>query len=103
MSVLGEFTRLVNACIGLLDASDAPSASRWADALRAASSVATHDLVAAAERVLALSDSDPSIEDIEFAAPGERQEFQDRCDHMLAIVRVITGRPAGDSHRRSRR
>jgi len=100
MSVLGEFTRLVNGCIGILDASDAPSAARWADALRAARSVATHDLLAAAERVLALADSVPSIEDIEFFAPGERQEFQDRCDHMLAIVRVITGRPAAGSRRR---
>jgi len=100
MSVLGEFTRLVNGCIELLDASEAPSTSRWADALRAARSVAAHDLVGAAERVLALAEADPSIEDVEFSALGEQREFQDRCDHMLAIVRVITGRPVGEAQRR---
>ena len=93
MSVLSEFTRQLTGCIDFLDASDAATAERWSDALRAARAIASRDLPGAADRVLALADAAPSIEDIEFSAASERQEFLALCDHMLALVRVIAGRP----------
>jgi len=99
MSVLGEFTRLVDGCIEFLEDSDAASAQHWADALRAARSLAHRDLFGAAERVLALHDEAPSIVDIEFSAARERREFRVLCDHMLALMRVIAGRPAGEARR----
>ena len=93
MSVSGEFTRLIEGCIDFLEALETATAWPWVRALYAARAISSEDLSEAAARVLALLDQSPSIDEIEFSTPPERDEFRKLCDHMMAIASAIVGRP----------
>ena len=95
MSVRGELDRTLGSCIDYLSASESEAAQRWVTALHSARAIVVADLSEAASQVLALEDRSPSVESIEFAMASERDEFRELYDHMLAIARVVLGRPAG--------
>jgi len=92
MSVTGEFRRVANDCIALLEASESGAARRWADRLHAARALATNDLSTAAARVQALDAGAERITDASLATPAETDEFRECCLHLLAIAEAITGR-----------
>jgi hypothetical protein len=91
MSALSEFRRLLGYCTQLLEKSDVPASGTWANALASASAVAPDDLTGAAARVLALTRRTPSIVDAEFSTDAQAQEYRERCEHMLALARVLVG------------
>jgi hypothetical protein len=94
MSVRGELNRTLGSCIDYLSASESEAAQRWVTALHSARAIVVADLSEAASQILALDDRSPSVEAIEFAMASERDEFRELYDHMLAIARVVLGRPA---------
>jgi len=97
MSVRGELDRTLGKCIDFLAASESEATPLWVAALRSARAIVSDDLSEAASQVLALEDRSPSVEAIEFAMASERDEFREAYDHMLAIARVVLGRPAAGS------
>ncbi|MFQ5415985.1 MAG: hypothetical protein ACE5FL_02940 [Myxococcota bacterium] len=99
MSALGEFRRLIGACTDLLEASDVPATEAWADALASTRAVAPDDLTGAAAHVLVLARRTPSFTDAVFQTHEQAVEFRERCDHMLALARVLVGEPAKEDGR----
>jgi hypothetical protein len=94
VSVTGEFLRAVAGCIELLEESDSAAALSWANRLYAARAIAGRDLSTAALRALEL-DADPErISKIGFAAASDAEAFRERCEHLLAVARVIVGVPS---------
>jgi hypothetical protein len=91
MSVRGEFDRHVGCCVEFLEASGCDVAYAWATRLLEARAISSHDLDAAATRVLSFAAATPSIEAIEFSSGVESDQFREICDPMLEISRAITG------------
>jgi len=92
VSVTGEFSRLIEDCIGFLDASEAPRADHWKQLLQQAAERRDESLSAAADEVLSLLENDRAPP--AFDEPPERDEFASLADHLAAICRAILGRPA---------
>ena len=96
MSALGEFRRRVGYCIDFLESSNADGANACATRLLEASAIGSHDLTAAAQRVLAIALDFESSASLAFATRSEAEEFRVLSDPMLELARLIAGVPAGD-------
>jgi hypothetical protein len=93
VSVTGEFLRSVGRCLETLEASDAAAGAAWRDRLQVARAIAARDLSTAAAQVLALDAGPQRISKLDLPTASETAEFRERCEHLLALTRVIAGVP----------